>query len=128
MLGHTSPWDVQGGPGPRASLPQNVKAVMLTATVDANQPRKVVIAYDAFDVGRQMLTWAAKYCLASDDELFLLQYQVSHTAACCCQIMLSLLCAWHAHTGAKQLRPNVQVRQSMQGSRVRLIQMHLDFE
>lgn len=65
------------GPGARASLPQNMKANMLTATTDPDKPRKVVIAYDAFDVGRQMLTWAAKYCLASDDQLFLLQYQVS---------------------------------------------------
>lgn len=50
---------------------------MLTAmAADADLPRKVVIAYDSFDVGRQMLTWAAKYCLAADDQLFLLQYQV----------------------------------------------------
>ena len=49
---------------------------MLTATADADVPRKVVVAYDGFDAGRQMLTWAAKFCLASDDELFLLQYQV----------------------------------------------------
>ena len=52
---------------------------MLTATAaEADLPRKVVIAYDGFDVGRQMLTWAAKYCLASDDQLSLVQYQVSH--------------------------------------------------
>ena len=53
-----------------------MKATMLTATTDADAPRKVVVAYDGFDAGRQMLTWAAKYCLGSDDELFLLQYQV----------------------------------------------------
>lgn len=53
---------------------------MLSApAADADLPRKVVIAYDGFDVGRQMLTWAAKYCLASDDQLSLLQYQVRHT-------------------------------------------------
>ncbi|KAL3130823.1 hypothetical protein ABBQ38_000158 [Trebouxia sp. C0009 RCD-2024] len=67
-----------GGPGARASLPQHMKANMLTATAaDADLPRKVVIAYDSFDVGRQMLTWAAKYCLAAEDQVFLLQYQVS---------------------------------------------------
>lgn len=61
----------------RASLPQHAKASMLSASAaDADLPRKVVIAYDGFDVGRQMLTWAAKYCLASDDQLSLLQYQV----------------------------------------------------
>ena len=61
----------------RATLPQNLKGNTLTANVaDADLPRKVVIAYDGFDVGRQMLTWAAKYCLASDDQLSLVQYQV----------------------------------------------------
>ena len=50
---------------------------MLSATPESNERRKVVIAYDGLDVGRQMLTWAAKFCLAADDELFLLQYQVS---------------------------------------------------
>ena len=50
---------------------------MLTATPEVNDRRKVVIAYDGFDIGRQMLTWAAKFCLAAGDELFLLQYQVS---------------------------------------------------
>lgn len=68
---------MQGGPGVRASLPQHMKANMLTTTAaDADLPRKVVIAYDSFDVGRQMLTWAAKYCLAAEDQMFLLQYQV----------------------------------------------------
>ena len=68
---------LQGGPGARTSLRQHMKANMLTAAAaDADLPRKVVIAYDSFDVGRQMLTWAAKYCLAADDQLFLLQYQV----------------------------------------------------
>lgn len=72
---------LQGGPGARASLPQHMKANMLTATAaDADLPRKVVIAYDSFDVGRQMLTWAAKYCLAAEDQVFLLQYQVWHMA------------------------------------------------
>ena len=60
-----------------------MKANMLTATTDPDKPRKVVIAYDAFDVGRQMLTWAAKYCLASDDQLFLLQYQVTYSPLSC---------------------------------------------
>ena len=64
----------------RASLPQNLKANVLSATPESNERRKVVIAYDGLDVGRQMLTWAAKFCLAADDELFLLQYQVSCTA------------------------------------------------
>ena len=53
---------------------------MLTARPETDQPRKVVIAYDSFDVGRQMLTWAAKFCLASEDELYLLQYQASPAA------------------------------------------------
>lgn len=65
------------GPGARASLPQSVKASVLTASPEVNERRKVVIAYDGFDTGRQMLTWAAKFCLAAEDELFLLQYQVS---------------------------------------------------
>ena len=68
---------MQAGPRQTASLPQNLKASMLTARPETDQPRKVVIAYDGFDVGRQMLTWAAKYCLASEDELHLLQYQAS---------------------------------------------------
>jgi len=70
---------LQAGPGARASLPQNLKASVLTATPDVNERRKIVIAYDGFDVGRQMLTWAAKCCLAAGDELFLLQYQVTDT-------------------------------------------------
>lgn len=68
---------VAAGPRATASLPQNLKVSMLTARPETDQARKVVIAYDGFDVGRQMLTWAAKYCLASEDELYLLQYQVS---------------------------------------------------
>ncbi len=70
-------YHLQAGPGARASLPQTLKASVLTATPEVNDRRKVVIAYDGFDIGRQMLTWAAKFCLAAGDELFLLQYQVS---------------------------------------------------
>ena len=70
-------YHLQAGPGARASLPQTLKASVLTATPEVIDRRKVVIAYDGFDIGRQMLTWAAKFCLAAGDELFLLQYQVS---------------------------------------------------
>lgn len=66
----------QGGVGPRASLPQSMKAKMLTAEAAQDERRQVVIAYDATEEGRRMLGWATNYCLATDDELHLVHYQV----------------------------------------------------
>ena len=67
----------QGGIGPRASLPQSMKGKMLTAEVAQDERRQVVIAYEATQEGRRMLGWATNYCLATDDELHLVHYQVS---------------------------------------------------
>ena len=42
-------------------------------------PRKVAVAYDTLEAGRQMLAWAARFCLQRNDELHLVQYcKVSH--------------------------------------------------
>ena len=37
-------------------------------------PRKVAVAYDTLEAGRQMLAWAARFCLQRNDELYLVQY------------------------------------------------------
>ena len=37
-------------------------------------PRKVAVAYDTLEAGRQMLAWAARFCLQRNDELHLVQY------------------------------------------------------
>ena len=57
-------------------MPQNMKAKMLTAEADKDERRQVVIAYDAREEGRQMVIWATKYCLAADDDLHIVHYQV----------------------------------------------------
>ena len=54
-----------------------MKAKMLTAEAAQDERRQVVIAYDATEEGRRMLSWATNYCLATDDELHLVHYQVS---------------------------------------------------
>ena len=63
------------------SLPQGLKASMLGA-MRTEAPRKVAVAYDALEAGRQMLAWAARFCLQRNDELHLVQYnkvgQVHH--------------------------------------------------
>lgn len=70
---------MQGGIGPRASMPQSMKAKVLTAEADQDERRQVVIAYDATEDGRQMMMWASKYCLSAEDELHLVHYQVRYT-------------------------------------------------
>ena len=55
------------------SLPQGLKASMLGA-MRVEAPRKVAVAYDTLEAGRQMLAWAARFCLQRNDELHLVQY------------------------------------------------------
>ena len=55
------------------SLPQGLKASMLGA-LRTEAPRKVAVAYDTLEAGRQMLAWAARFCLQRNDELYLVQY------------------------------------------------------
>ena len=44
-------------------------------------PRKVAVAYDTLEAGRQMLAWAARFCLQRNDELHLVQY--NKVGQCC---------------------------------------------
>ncbi len=55
------------------SLPYGLKASMLGA-MRTEAPRKVAVAYDTLEAGRQMLAWAARFCLQRNDELHLVQY------------------------------------------------------
>eukprot|EP00891_Asterochloris_glomerata_P001502 jgi/Astpho2/1502/Aster-05386 len=58
------------------SLPYGLKASMLGA-MRTEAPRKVAVAYDTLEAGRQMLAWAARFCLQRNDELHLVQYNKS---------------------------------------------------
>lgn len=53
-----------------------MKAKVLIAEADHDEPRQLVVAYDALEEGRQMMSWVSKYCLASDDQLHIVHYQV----------------------------------------------------
>ena len=76
MTVELAPIVLQGTPGPRASLPQSMKIKVLNAEADHDEPRQLVVAYDALEEGRQMMSWVAKYCMASDDQLHVVHYQV----------------------------------------------------